>query len=440
MMWRMRLMKQLLAWLCWPRNRIRKPGAVKLESGSDRATIQDDVKVMTMPSDLTIPLCEPYLAGNEWDYVKSCLDTNWVSSVGAYVGRFEEDVAHRAGAAHGIATVNGTAALHIALLVAGVAPDDEVLVSTLTFVASANAIRHAGAWPVTVDAEPDYWQMDLNLLEAFLADGCERRGEAVFNRDSGRRVAAIMPVHVNGHPVDMPRLTAIAQTYGLPVVEDATEALGSRVGNRPVGSIGLLGCFSFNGNKLITTGGGGMIVTDDEELALRARHLTTQARVPGPEYIHDEVGYNYRLTNIQSAIGCAQMEQLDDYIAAKHRIAARYDAAFAELPGLSPQGLSPDVFSNRWMYCMTVDPNQCGLDSRALLERLNGQGIQGRPIWQPLHLSPAHAGCQSIGGSVADRIYRQTVSLPCSVSLDEAQQQRVIDAVLAAVKPEASSA
>lgn len=391
-------------------------------------------KADTVSNDDFIPLCEPRMGGNEWVYVKSCLDTNWVSSVGAFVDRFEQDVAKRVGCAHGVATVNGTAALHVALIAVGVRPGDEVVIPTLTFIASANAVHHAGAVPVTVDADPQSWQMDVGLLEDFLRSQCDRRGDGVFNRSTGRRVGALMPVHVHGHVVDMDHLMALAEEFELPVVEDATEALGSTWKNKPLGSFGRIGCFSFNGNKLITTGGGGMIVTDDAALAARAKHLTTQAKLPGPEYIHDEVGYNYRLTNIQAALGCAQMEQLDDYIEAKHRIAARYDTGFAGTPGITPQGRSESTFSNFWMYAVTIDSGKTGIESRALLARLNEQRIQGRPVWQPVHLSPAYADkCISLGGSVADRLYAQAVSLPCSVSLTEAQQQRVIDAVLAAI-------
>lgn len=391
---------------------------------------------MSAPSDAPevaqvpfIPLSVPHLSGNEWEYVKDCLDTNWVSSAGTYVGRFEAMLAETAGTRHAVAVQSGTAALHVALAVAGVGRDDEVLIPSLTFVASANAVAHAGAVPVFVDCEPVYRQMDPDLIAAFLADNCERAADgSLRNRRSGRRVAALMPVHVFGDPADMDRLAALAAEHGIAVVEDATEALGTRCSGRPAGSIGLLGCFSFNGNKLITTGGGGMIVTDDEALAKRARHLTTQARSGGAEYVHDEVGYNYRLTNIQAALGCAQMERLAHYLATKKRIAEHYDAAFADDPRIAVPARASWADSNHWLYTVRLR----GADfetSRALIRGLAERRIEARPVWQPLHQSPAYNGAETLGGAVADEIYTDSVSLPSSVTLEPADQNRVIDAV-----------
>ena len=382
-----------------------------------------------------IPLCEPFMGGNELAYVGSCIEDNWVSSVGPFVDRFEAVLAELCGVGHAVATSTGTAALHVALIVAGVQPGDEVLTSTLTFIASANSIRYAGAWPVLVDADPATWQMDVGLVEAFLTQDCERRADGrLYNRRSGRPVGAIMPVHIHGDPVDMDRLTPLAEAWGLPVIEDSTEALGSRWRGRPLGAFGRLGCFSFNGNKLITTGGGGMIVTDDAALARRAKHLTTQARTSSAEYFHDEVGYNYRLTNMQAAMGVAQMEQLDRFIASKRAIAARYSTAFAQVPGITEQQRRPEADSNRWMYVIEVDPELAGIDARGLMAGLGERRIQGRPVWQPMHLGPVHGDCQVLGGAVAERIFDRCASLPCSVSLDEASQTRVIEAVLEIVR------
>lgn len=385
-----------------------------------------------------IPLCEPTLAGNEWTYIKDCLDTNWVSSVGAYVDRFESMVAEAAGARHAVAVVNGTAALHLALQVAGVRADDEVLTSTLTFIATANAIRYTGAVPVLVDAEPDTWQMDMELVEAFLRQDCDRMaGGAVVNRRTGRRVSAIVPVHIHGFPVDMDRLMALAAEFGLVVVEDATEALGARFHGRALGNFGRLGCYSFNGNKQITTGGGGMIVTDDPELARRARHLSTQAKAEALEYIHDDLGYNYRLTNIQAAMGCAQMEKLDAFTAAKRRIAATYSAAFAGHAGLTPQASLPGAEGNMWLYALRVDAVAAGMTARELIAALREARIQARPVWQPMHLSQVHAASPVLGGAVAARLFEEIISLPCSVSLTEAQQARVIAVVNRALQDKA---
>src|SRR5439155_7054592 len=269
-----------------------------------------------------LPLCVPHFRGNEWRYLKECIDTGWVSSVGAYVDRFERAVAARAGTRHAVAVVNGTSALHLALLAAGVGPDDEVLVSDLTFIAPANAVRYAGAWPVFIDAESAAWQIDVQKLADFLHKECDRRGGIVRNRATGRRVRAVLPVHVLGHTCDMDPILEIARRFELPVIEDATECLGADYKGQHAGALGDMGCFSFNGNKLITTGGGGMVVTDNAAWATHVKHLSTQAKADALEYEHDEVGYNYRLTNIQAALGVAQMEVLDEHIAAKRRIAA----------------------------------------------------------------------------------------------------------------------
>jgi perosamine synthetase len=262
----------------------------------------------TPPRDKFIPLSEPSIGGNEWKYVKECLDTNWVSSAGAFVDRFEAELAAYAGAQYGIATSNGTSALHVALLAVGVLPDDEVIVSTLTFIAPANAIRYVGAWPVFMDADATYWQMDVEKLADFLNNGCKWQDGQLKNIATGRRVSAILPVHILGHPCDMDPIIALAEKYGLKVIEDATESLGAQYKEHAVGTMGHVGCFSFNGNKLLTTGGGGMVVTNDSALAERVRYLTTQAKDDPLEYVHNEVGFNYRLTNIQAAIGCAQLE------------------------------------------------------------------------------------------------------------------------------------
>lgn len=376
-----------------------------------------------------VPLCVPELRGNEWAYIKECLDTNWVSSVGSYVDRFERAVADRVGTAHAVATVNGTAALHVALQLAGVQPDDEVLVSTLTFIAPANAIRYVGANPVFVDAEPRYWQMDAERAADFLERGCTWRDGALYNRVTGRRVRAIVPVHVLGHPVEMTPLLEAARRYGLSVVEDATESLGAEWHGRPVGQLGDIACFSFNGNKLITTGGGGMLVTNDEQLARRARYLTTQAKDDPIEYVHEAVGYNYRLTNVLAAMGVAQMEQLDAYIAAKRDTAARYAEALGDLPGVEVMREAPWARSVFWLYTVLVDAERFGMDSRALLRALGERGIQTRPLWQPLHRSKAHAGAFAIGGEVAERLNRDALSLPCSVGLTPDEQTRVIEAM-----------
>lgn len=376
-----------------------------------------------------IPLCVPHLAGNEARYLQECLDTNFVSSVGPFVDRFEQTFARRIGTRRAVATVNGTAALHIALLVAGVEPGDEVLVSTLTFIAPVNAIRYVGASPIFVDAEPDYWQLDPTRVADFLDHGCEWKQGVLRNRTTGRRVRALLPVHALGHPVDADPLLELARTYELVVIEDATESLGARYKGRTVGHLGDVACFSFNGNKLITTGGGGMLVTDDERLASRARYLTTQAKDDPIEFVHGAIGYNYRLPNLLAAMGCAQLELLDDHLAAKRRIAERYAAGLAGVPGLTPMPEAPWAESAWWMYTVLLDPRRPGRGSRDLLEELQRQHIQSRPLWQPAHLSPSQRDAPASVCPVAERLNRDALSLPCSVGLSARDQDAVIEAI-----------
>jgi perosamine synthetase len=383
-----------------------------------------------LPGDGFVPLAVPEIRGNEWRYVKECLDSSWVSSVGSYVDRFEQMVAQQSGTRFAVATVNGTSALHISLLLAGVEAGDEVLVSTLTFIAPVNAIRYVGAWPVFIDAEPIYWQMDPTRVVEFLERECLWKEGALYNRHTGRRVKAIIPVHVLGHPVDVDPIIEAAKRFNLRVIEDATEGLGATYKGHPLGSSGDMACFSFNGNKIITTGGGGMLVTDNEEWAQRARYLTTQAKDDPVEYVHGEVGYNYRLTNLLAAVGCAQMEQLPSYVAAKRRIAARYTEALSAIPGLSPMKNAPWAASTFWMYTVLVEEEEFGIDSRQLMRLLAVQQIQSRPLWQPIHRSPAHRLKEPVVMPVADLLARKGLSLPCSVGLSESEQDKVIEALL----------
>lgn len=379
-----------------------------------------------------VPLCVPELRGSEWAYLKECLDTNFVSSVGPFVEKFERQISTTVGARFGVATASGTSALHIALLVAGVEPDDEVLVSTLSFIAPANAVRYAGAWPVFVDAEREYWQMDVGKAVEWLETRCRWVGKELHNNVTGRRVKAIIPVHVLGHPVDMAPLVQAAQRYDLAVIEDATESLGASYNGRPVGSLADVACLSFNGNKLITTGGGGMIVTDNEAMAVRAKYLTTQAKDNAVESVHGAVGFNYRMSNIQAALGCAQLEHLDEYLWSKRRISETYALALSALPGLTPMREAPWSRSACWMFTALVDAARFGMDSRALLRFLEGRGVQTRPLWQPLHCSPAHTGAPATDCSVAARLNKEALSLPSSVGLNAADQARVIDEIRSA--------
>ena len=377
----------------------------------------------------TIPLSVPCLDGNAGRYLQECLETNFVSSVGPFVERFETDFAAYADTLHAVACCNGTAALHVALRVAGVGPGDDVLVSDFTFVATVNPIVYQGARPVLVDADLATW----NMAPGLVVDELVRRA-----RVGEKMPKAVLVAHVLGLPADLAPIHEACARHGVTLIEDAAEALGARyeggpLAGRLVGSVGLLGCFSFNGNKIITTGGGGMIATSDEALARRAKHLTTQARLPGPEYLHDEIGFNYRLTNLAGALGVAQLERLADFVAKKRAIARRYDDAFGNLPGIGLPPRAPWAIPTMWLYSILVDPVVAGIDRKALLERLGARGIETRPVWAPAHLMPFYRDAPRLGGAVGETLFAQGLSLPCSVALTQTQQTRVIESVLAAI-------
>ena len=375
----------------------------------------------------TIPNAVPHLGGNEWAYLKECLDTNWVSSAGPFVDRFEREAAQRMGARHGVATVTGTAALHVALLLAGVRPGDLVIVPTLTFIATANAVRYCGADPVFIDSDPATWCLDPGRTETFLSRECDVHEGHVRDRATGRRVAAVVPVHLYGHPADLDAFVDVCRHWPLALVEDATEALGALYKGRCLGVRGVASTLSFNGNKIVTAGGGGMILTDDAALAERARYLTTQARDPGLEWIHREVGFNYRLTNLNAAVGVAQLEQLDAFVDAKRATADAYAKALPAL-GVTPFHEAAWARSTYWMSSALFD-DRWG-DVRALVARANEGGIGLRPLWRPLHQQPAFAGCRADRIDVADRLYARGASLPCSVGITSEER----DAVLAALR------
>jgi perosamine synthetase len=389
-------------------------------------------------ADDMIPLCVPALRGNELEYLRQCVETNWVSYVGSFVSRFEAQTADFVGAPHAVATNSGTAALHIALQVAGVRAGDEVLVSDLTFIAPANAIRYCGAFPVFMDADPVYAQMDPAKVAEFLERQCTAAQGQLRNRRSGRPVTALLPVHILGHPAPMDELLALAQRFGLRVIEDATEALGARYRGRMVGSLGDVGCFSYNGNKIITTGGGGMLVTAQATWAAQAKHLTTQAKSDPLEYLHDQVGYNYRLTNIQAAVGVAQMEQLPGVLADKHRIAATYNRRLQAVPGLAVPARADWAEPNDWLYTIRVDADDFGMDARELLQVLATHGIQTRPLWAPIHEQAPYRDCEAYRIEVTTQLCRQCLSLPCSSNLTEAQQERVLTVILETAESAAS--
>lgn len=385
-----------------------------------------------------IQLSEPEIRGNEWKYVQECLETGWVSSAGTFVDRFEREMAACIGARYAVATSSGTAALHVALLAAGVQPDDEILVSTLTFIAPVNAVRYVGAWPVFMDADPRFWQMDAQKVVDFLERECRWTDGALRNKTTGRRVSGILPVHILGHPVDMDPIVEVTRKYRLVVVEDATESLGAKYKGSAVGHLGDIACFSFNGNKIITTGGGGMLVTDREDWARKAKYLTTQAKDDPVEFVHKEIGFNYRLTNVQAALGCAQLEQLSQYVAAKRRIADAYEKGLEGLDGVTCMQEAPWAFSTFWLYTVLVNPERYKEDRRTLLKELAQAKVETRPLWQPIHRSPAHAGCQAYRCDHAERVQERALCLPSSVGLTDSQQRWVIEQVRMAGYPSAA--
>lgn len=359
----------------------------------------------------------PDLRGRAGEYVKECIDTAWVSSAGAYVDRFERELAATTGAKRAVAVVNGTAALHMALKLVGVEAGDEVLVPSLTFVATANAVSYCDAIPHFVDVEPATLGLDPVSLSQRLAMIGEKDSGRVVNRETGRRFAAVVPMHTLGHPVDLAGLMEICERWGLPVVEDAAESLGSYYRDRHTGTFGRLGILSFNGNKILTTGGGGAILTDDEELADRAKHLTTTAKVPHRwEFIHDATGYNYRMPNINAALGCGQLERLEEMVALKRRLADTYRDALADVRGVrfiqEPSGCR----SNYWLNAVELDGG-LARDRDAILAALDNEGIQARPIWRPMHQLPMYQSCPRADLPVTERLARGIINLPSSASL-----------------------
>ena len=366
-----------------------------------------------------IALHEPEFAGEEWQLVKQCLDTGWVSTAGEFVTRFERELAGRCETEHCVAVVNGTAALHLALVIADVEPGDEVIVPALTFVATANAVHYAGATPHLVDSAFDTLGVDPEKLAEHLAEICERRDGATYNTRTGKRLAAIIPMHTFGHPVDMDPLLSVAEEFGLTVIEDAAEALGSNYKNRPCGSIGKLGVLSFNGNKVVTTGGGGAVVTNDPELAGKARHLSTTAKLPHRwAFNHDQVGFNYRMPNINAALGCAQLDQLDSFLSRKRQLAQHYADGLADFPGLAVVQEPGFAKSNYWLNAVLLDDDHAGLRD-TILDQANEAGLMCRPAWTPMHELPMHKDVPRAALPVAAAIHARLINLPSSARLAE---------------------
>lgn len=364
-----------------------------------------------------VRLHEPSFAGNEWSYIKECLDSTFVSSVGKFVDRFEVDIARYTGAKHAIAVVNGTAALHIALKLAGVQQGDEVIVPTLTFVATANAVTYCGAEPHFVDSEEKTLGIDPYALREYLNSISEIHNKYCVNRRTGKIIRAIVPVHTFGHPVDMEGLLSVARDFHLILIEDAAESLGSYYHGRHTGTFGQMGVLSFNGNKTITTGGGGAILTDSPELARHAKHLTTTSKMPHAwDYRHDAIGYNYRLPNLNAALGCAQMEQLSMILAAKRSLFQQYQTAFEQIAGVKLMVEPEHCQSNYWLQTLLLDVGQA--EQRDLvLKATNDAGFMTRPAWILLHDLTPFKDCPHMDLAGAQSLARRLINVPSSSSL-----------------------
>jgi len=376
-----------------------------------------------------IPLSVPNIKGNAWKYVKDCLDTGWLSSAGGYVETFETKLAAFTGARHAVAVVNGTSGLQVAMQLCGVGPGDEVLVPALTFIAPVNAVRYLGAEPVFMDCD-DFMNLDPVKLGDFLSAGCRRTAKGLVNRKTGRRVKAIVPVHIFGNPCDMEAIMALARRHGLKVVEDATESLGSRwtagkYKGRHTGTAGDFGVFSFNGNKIITTGSGGMLVTADGKMADKAKYLTTQAKNDAVRYVHDEIGYNFRLTNLQAALGVSQLEELPAFLKTKEENYGVYREGLAGIPGLTLLGVPPGTAPNYWFYSLLVDKKLFGADRERLMAALDKAGVQTRPVWKLNHLQKPYAKNQAWKITKAGWFHERVLNLPCSSSLKRGDALKV---------------
>jgi len=380
-----------------------------------------------------IPLSVPHLNGNEWKYVKECLDTNWVSSAGKFVDLFEKKIAEYTGAKYAIACVNGTAALQVSLRLAGVQPGDEVIAPALTFIAPINAIAYNGASPVFMDAD-EYYNIDSAKTIRFIQEETEFKDGFSYNRNTGKRVSAIVPVHVWGNACWLDDLVDVFRARNIAIVEDASESLGTRYtkgkfAGKHTGTIGKLGCISFNGNKIITTGGGGMILADDEGLAAKARYLTTQAKDDEVKYIHNKIGYNFRLTNIQAALGVAQLEQLPSILKKKKEIYNEYNSLLTSHEDLILSETPDYAKNNHWLNVLQIDDLNLGKDPECLMNKLAKNGIQTRPIWGLNHLQKPFLMCQSYLIDNAKKLVDNSLCMPSSFNLNSSDIEHIIDSL-----------
>ncbi len=363
-----------------------------------------------------IYLSPPHMSGREMDYIQEAFESNWIAPLGPHVDAFEQEFAAKVGAKHALALSSGTAAIHLALIHLGVGPGDEVIVSTLTFAASANPVIYLGAKPIFIDSEKTSWNMDPELLAEALARKARQ----------GKLPKAVIVVHLYGQTADIERILAICNEYDVPLIEDAAEALGARYKGRSPGVFGKAGIFSFNGNKIITTSGGGMLVSDDAELIAHARKLATQARDPAPHYQHSEIGYNYRMSNVLAGIGRAQLQVLDERVRRKREIFETYRQALGDLPGIEFMPEAPWGLHTRWLTTLTVDPRRFGATREDIRLALESENIESRPLWKPMHLQPVFSECEVVGGATSETLFRHGLCLPSGTAMTSEDLQRVM--------------
>lgn len=376
------------------------------------------IRATLPPGTGEVGLHEPEFIGNELKYLQRCIETGWVSYLGDYVVQFEKELARLTGRKHAFAAVNGTAALHAALVAIDVAPGDEVILPSVTFVASANSVAQAGAMPHLVDIEERTLGLDIERLREHLRHVAIKKDGITINRETGRKIAAIVPVHVFGQPIDHDALDAVAKEFGLPVLVDATESLGSTWHGKPAGSFGLLSVLSFNGNKIVTTGGGGAIVSDDDQLAAKVKHLASTAKLPHKwAFNHDRSAFNYRLPNLNAAVGCGQLEKLDQFLAEKRQLAAKYRQQLSTIPGVEVMSDPPGTESNYWLVAIKLD-KALAAKRDELLDALHAAGLKCRPLWTPMHLLPMFASAPRMRDlSVTEDMFARIINLPSSPRL-----------------------
>ncbi len=374
-----------------------------------------------------IYLCSPHMGGGEMKYVQEAFDSNWVAPLGPNVDGFERELCAAVGAKHVAALSSGTAAIHLSLILLGVKPGDYVIGSSFTFSATVNPIAYLGATPVLVDSEPDTWNMDPELLEEAIEGLKVGRSEGLKVRE-GELPKAIIVAHLYGMPAKMKEIMAVADKYGIPVVEDAAEALGSEFMGRRVGCNSRFGILSFNGNKIITTSGGGALISDDAAMIERARFLATQARDPAPHYQHSEIGYNYRMSNVVAGVGRGQLEVLDLRVRQHREFNSWYRELLKDVPGVTFQSEpSPDFYSNYWLTCIVIDPAVAGTDREKLRLAFEAANIESRPLWKPMHLQPVFAGCPAWVNGTSERLFTNGLCLPSGSNIDAAGRERIAE-------------